>query len=478
MTVRRGPGLILRNFSFLAAAQLFFRLSYFVVVAIMARVLPINEYAAITLIIVYVGLWAPIFNFGLGIIGVREMAQGAIDSGAFVGRLLILKMLVSLLGWILLLATGLALGYGDRTSFFVLAAIGGSTVLVSLAEFFHLPFTADERMGTTAFLVMAERALVGLGGVMGLLLWVGGGEGFALGQMLGGGVAAGVAYWVWRRSYGPLRLSVSGKEIAWYVREAWPVAANWAFAIGYGRLGAVILGAVSSAIEVASFNSAFFLLMSAQMMVMVMMHALYPALSRAGGRERDLIRRNLEQGLRGLSVAAVLLVPIGVAIAGPVVVVALGATLRRTADVLEVLLWVIPLFALNNLIGSFLQATARQVVVAKATAYGLAANCLANLALAPSLGGVGVAIAHFVSELVILAYLARVIAVQDGIGWGGRHARLPLTALAAVASFLFLPTLLGKLVTMLVVAPAFLLAVGPDGRRAALGLPKLVMPGG
>lgn len=398
---------IIKNFSWLAGAQIFFRFTYFALIALLARLVSIEEYALVTVLLVYTGLWVPLFNFGLGIIGVREMAQGNITPRDFIASVLPLKLIVSGIGFTGIVVIGWLLGYANESPA-LLIIMGGATVILSLAEFWHYPFTASERMRVTALLTMFERASVAI--LSGVAIIVGlGSMGFAVGQIAGACVGFGVAFGVCTRDVGHVATRFDPKTIVWYYRESWPLAVNWSLAIGYSRVGVLVLDQLRSENEVAIFNTAFFVLMSAQMLIMMVMHSAFPAVSALQKTSPARALAHLYRGILFGAVGTVTLIPTFILLGDKLIPVVLGTEFGEVGRVMSVILWVLPAYTLVNIAAIYFQASGRQSVLAKATAVGVAVNWLAVVPFAMKYGAIGIALANVISEIAIGCVLINVL---------------------------------------------------------------------
>jgi O-antigen/teichoic acid export membrane protein len=391
-------GRFVANVSWLAGAQLCFRLIYLGLAIVLARTLSVQEYSHVTLILVFTTLWAPLFNFGLGIIGVREMAQRNIGPGEFIGSVLPLKLGLSLLALGLMVVTGVKLGYAAGGAL-PLVALTLSTVILSVAEFFHLPFTALENMRLTAWLTILERALIAVLAAGALLLGFLG-TGFSLGHLAGAVLGTMLAFWLWREHFGPLRLRLDRAALRWYLVESFPVALNWLFSTGAARVSAIVLAAVRPGVEVAYFNTAFFLLVSFQMGATVVMQSVFPAMSLANRTATGSLQQTLSRTLRWGLPATILGCAVLVQLLGVITTGLFGANMAGAKGVASVLLWVVPIFAVNTLLGAYLQTAGRQAVVAASAAVGLLVGISLYATLARHLGAAGVAAGNVVAEIV------------------------------------------------------------------------------
>jgi O-antigen/teichoic acid export membrane protein len=388
-----------RNFSWLATGQAVFRVVFFLLAIIIARTVSVENYATLTLMLTYSSMWAPVFNFGLGIVGVREMAQENIRPPDFISSVFPLKVIVSAAGLLLMITIGTLLGYGGQWGG-VLILISCATLLISMAEFFHLPFNARERMNVTAQLVIAERSLVAI--LAGAAVVFGFGVmGFAWGYLIGSVGCVGLAFLVYRHAFGLRRVPFSASTTLWYARESIPLAITWFLSVGYGRVGVVILDQFRGKEEVALFNTAFLVLLTVQMGITVLMHAAFPMLSKAHKGPTA----QLEERIRGLILLAF---PIGVVLtvvlmylASAAVPLAFGKPYSGVTPVLFVLSWVLPFFAINALLGAYLQAGGKQTIVAWVMGAGLASSLIFALPLASRFGALGAALGTVASEVAV-----------------------------------------------------------------------------
>jgi len=203
--------LFIKNLSWLFVGQIFFRLAYFVAVAVLARFVDKDSYGIVTYFLLFVGLWAPVFNFGLGIIGIKEISQNQISAPDFISKVFLLKLIVAVLAFILMMLTAFFANY-DTQKTLLLVCFSLYALLLSVAEFFHIPFNANERMGITARLTIIERSIVSLLGVL-LLIVSGSVWGFAFGYLLGGVIGVAVAYIVYRKNFSRINLSYDKEKI-------------------------------------------------------------------------------------------------------------------------------------------------------------------------------------------------------------------------------------------------------------------------
>jgi O-antigen/teichoic acid export membrane protein len=422
---------VIGNFSWLAVGQALQRLSLFALVVVLAHRLTTAEYALTTVLLVYSTMWAPIFNFGLGIIGVREMAQSRIAHRDFISLVLPLKLLTGAVCLLLMIGIGAVIGYADD-SFVPLALIALATVVISQAEFFHLPFTAVERMSMTAKLTAAERIIVALGGVSGVLI-TRSIRGFAIGYAFGSVLSVVFAYVVYVREFGRPRLGINGPLLWWYTKESLPVATTWLLSIAYGRAGVFVLERVASADEVAQFNTAFFVLISLQMAVTVLMQASFPAISMASTAGSDGFRRRIAAMLPTALAVSVLLAPCAGVASTWLVPLLFGTKFTEAGVILRILFWIVPLFSANAVLTVYLQASHRQGTAAFALVWGTLVSIGASIPLAIWAGAKGTAAAMFAAEFsVLVAMHVLLLRKRDLTIDAGRIGTVLASAAAAI----------------------------------------------
>ncbi|MEX0856914.1 MAG: flippase [Balneolaceae bacterium] len=391
---------LLKNFSWLAIGQVFYRIAYFIAIALLARYVSIEDYGIISYMLIYVGLWAPIFNFGLGIIGIREIAQLHINAKDFISKTFPLKIFVGIVACLLMIISGFLLGYSTEAQLFLIA-FSFYAVLMSITEFFHIPFTAQEKMHVTAKLIILERTIVSTLAVLFLVLgfnsW-----GFVFGYVIGAVVSVVVGYLVYRNIFGAPKLIYSQEDILFFFKESWPVSLNMFFALAYSRIGVVFLEQMVNIESVAFYNSAFFLLFALQMGVSTLMQAIFPRLSKAQ-------KASKEQLLKASVSVFKLLLPVMLILSLSLfyfsdflIKLIYGQEFAKSVPILSILIWVFPLFSISTYWANYFRAGGRQQTMAVITGIGMAVNVMLSPIFINWNGPEGLALAYVISEALIV----------------------------------------------------------------------------
>ncbi|WP_425390054.1 flippase [Ekhidna sp.] len=388
----------LKNFSWLALGQIFYRVAYFVTIALLARIVPLNDYGLASYFLLYVGLWAPLFNFGLGIVGVREIAQGNISAEDFISKVISLKILVVVLAGVLLMVSGIFFEYsGDQL--ILLFCFSVYAILISLAEFFHIPFIGIEKMHITARLIIVERAVISILAILLLIvfsdIW-----GFAFGYILGGIISVIISYKVFRRAFS-FSLRIDNSILKFFIRESWPVALNMFFSLSYNRIGVVFLENMKSRDVVAYYNSAFFVLFALQMGVSTLMQAIFPKLSRAQ-KNKNSIGKSAFKVFKIIFPILFLSTLILFYFSDSLILVFYGEELKSSIPILRVLIWVFPLFTISTFWANYFRAGGNQRLMAVISGSGMLFNIAGSVLLINAAGAVGLAKAYVISEFLIV----------------------------------------------------------------------------
>lgn len=224
------------------------------------------------------------------------------------------------------------------------------------------------------------------------------------------------------------------------------------------RIDQIILGALRGQAEVGAYAAAYRLIEAVLFLSWAVKRAVFPVMSAA--TETARVRRGLEQALAAL---AVLYLPFAVGLwieAGPALDLLYGEP--YATESLGALRWLAPtpmVFAIGFL-GSFaLLARGRRLAILLSSLAAAAANVALNLALIPSLGGTGAAIATSISyagEAAIVLIMLRPVIGRVRLERALLLPLLPCAVMGAALLSLRLPLLVEAPLGLAVYAAAWL----------------------
>jgi O-antigen/teichoic acid export membrane protein len=442
---------------------------------LLLRYLGVVEFGRFATVSALLGIVSGITDAGLTAVGARELAVRApADRAVVLRNLVALRMIVTPVGVGAAVLFAAAVGY-DKTLVYATLLGGLGVLLVNTQATMMLPLSVELRLGVVTAFEVARAALAFLG--VAILVAVGTGLVPFFGvQAAVGAVALAVTPLVLPRT--GLVPGIDRTVARMLVREALPLAAALAMNVVYFRVLVILTSLLASDQATGYFGTSFrifevlfglpLLVLSVALpvlsvagaedeerlryslqrvtevalllSVLLVLSVALPVLSVAGAEDEERLRYSLQRVTEVALLLSVLLVLVIVAVAEPAIVFLAGEDFRGAAPVLQIqAVALIPVF-LGQTWQLALVSIRRQSALAWATGTALVLVIALGLALIPTYGATGAAVAAVLAESVLALLLL-----------GFLHRLRP----AVTPSFRFVPrvALAGALATPFLFAP-------------------------
>ena len=361
----------------------------FLLIVLLARVLPTETYGIYSFTVAYLTLFQVLADFGLEPILVRRLSAPDADRPQILSAALGLRLGLALgsASLAVLLAPWVS---GEGLSIVPVILLGCGSLLFLAQPGFRAVLRSELRLGSV-FLVATFTASLTLAGVFlvtrqegGLLaVWTA----YAVATWAGLGLAALLV----SRSF---RLQVRIAPDVWrsLLAESWPVGANLLVLMMGLRAGAIVLMQTAGPDAVGLYASAARLSEASNLLGEGTMLVIFPLLARLGpSRAKDL------EALAGLTakmlaIALCFTALVGGALADPLVRGLFGERFAASGPVLAILLWSGPFAAVGTLYANLLVITGHQRLLLGVNAGSAAVLILLQLLLVPSYGIQGAAV--------------------------------------------------------------------------------------
>lgn len=365
-----------------------------------ARVYGPTEYGAYATAVGLANLVVLVPDFGVFSLITRDGARQPTRLPQLMTAGLVIKLVLSLLGFGTLVGISLLLHYPKLTLTLVVVS-GGSALLIDFYRTFYGGHLALEQNAQAGFLA-AGVGVLSLAGALGAIAFHSSIVTAALWTGIGGVLAAIIGGVRWRH-----RLSGS---LPWHVfsdvlRASLPFAIAGVLYYIYFRIDVVMLSAWWPPVEVGWYNAAYRLVAVLYFIPGSVCAALFAHLSVLAHLDRRSHTSYVAQMVRFMTSFAL---PVtGAIVAGaPVLIGALfGRDFDRSAPLLRILGWFLLLQCISFPLGDGLSTTNRQGTRVWIMAAAAVLNVSLNLFLIPNSGGRGAAIATLITEgFVAVAY--------------------------------------------------------------------------
>jgi len=460
-TIRR----ITRNTTVLLAAQVASYLLSFFYMMYAARYLAPANFGILSFAIAFTGIFAIFGDFGLQPLLVREVARDRTTAPKYLANVSLMKVVLVAVAYGLIALTINLMGYPKETVN-VVYLLGLSFVFQAFTQMFYSMFQAFERMEFQAIGQMLNAALL-LGGVMFAIRHDFTVVGFATLYVVTNAVALGYSFAVMRLKFSSLASAPAVKvmEFDWTfwkptIKEALPFGLIALFGAVYYGADTIILSSAKGDAVVGWYGAAYRMVLILLFVPAALGSAIFPVMSRFYATSPDSLRHGVEKLLKYMTMLGI---PLGIGttlLAQRIIWVVFGPEYTPAAIALQILIWSVVLVYIGGPIGTLLQTTNRQGVVARIAGISTLTNVVANLILIPMYGYVA---AGAIAVLATLISVTMQYVACSRAGWSVIDRKLLIsfgkTAAGSVAMGLFI-YYLGNMTLLLLIPLAILLYFG------------------
>ena len=444
-------GRVLRNFGFMMGGRFLGDASIFLLIVVWSRVYGQVGIGQYSFAVAVSGFFAAFAGFGLYPYSVKELARSRAPLATVYGRILSLRLLLTVAALAILLLVVPFLPF-TREFKLVIVIIGVYQLMSELVQGLTAVFVAREEAHISAMLGVSRKAASAAAGIAVALS--GGSLVVATGMLPAISALHLLAvYGIVTKRYGRPALVASVSSIRNQVREAVPYAASRFLSQASSRVDIVLVGFLIGAGGAGVYNVAYRVVFLLALVPRFAALSLFP---RASTLYADSVSDFSELYHRSLNLIVLLGLPIAAGvwlIAPDLVLLTFGEEFREAASVLRILTVMLFFTFVSRTAAIFLMACDRQAVRTWGYLNATWVTVAAGLLLIPRFGIEGAAVAAVLSEAV--PAILFVVWLRPVVGWPRMSSRLVIGGLGAAsfcAAFVLLPAL-----PMSVVIPASVL---------------------
>lgn len=422
---------VAKNTLFLLAGQISQAICTLALWLLIARVLNPAAIGQYSLAVSLSAIFALVSKVGYEYLAIREVARHKEKASEYLGDILTMKGGLALVGFGLLAATVLAVGY-PRGKGALILVVGATTFIVTLVAALEWCFQAFERMEYQGGL----RVLRGLGalGLGAAALLAGGGIlGVALAQLV---IAFGffaAIYTVVRRHFARPTWRLDWSAFGALSRRALPFGLGIFATVLLFNVDTVMLSHLKGDVATGLYNLAYRLVDGLKLLPIAFSSAIYPPLSYAFKHDREALTSLIVRAWYLMMISA-LPVAVGTTmLADRLVVFLFGARYAAAGPVLALLVWAGALLFLFSILSTTFAAIDRQPTGAGLVFLGTAINVSLNFVFIPRWGAWGAGLALVIAMLVMttlgFASVSRHVSVPT---WGSPFRYASMTVATAL----------------------------------------------
>lgn len=389
-----------------------------VLLMVASRVLGDENYGKFSFALAMGTIFETLMDFGLHQVAIRAIARDRSVALRILRNQLGLKI-VWAVGAFAVLVVAATLLRGEADVRLACYLIGGSLVLRSYMLTIRGVLMGLERFGWDAVVVITDRLLLLVAGVV--ALWMGTGlQGLAISFVVSRALALVLAAALAQRQIGPVGISLEPQLWKELQRTAIPLGLFLVVINLYSRIDAVMLGTLRSNVETGVYGNAYGIYEGLTYLPSVLAAVLSPRLSRLFVTDRRK-HRLLAIGGAGLSGGLALLVGGAVfAFAQPLEVLLFGPAFAASAGPLRILSGGLSLVYVIWILHAVAISMNREKLLLTTGIVGLVGKVALNAYLIPHYGPSGAAVAVVLGEAISLVVLGQ------GLIWGRSRDARPL----------------------------------------------------
>ncbi len=422
----------LGHLALLTAANSGARLLGFAGLAILARVLDVEEFGTVAAALALGTAVFVVSEWGLETIYIRSAARRPNNDAAVFAAFLASRAITALVG----IGAALWVGRIAGVPFLLGATVVAGYVLSSFAKSLRTPYIAAERVQIEAIIGTVERVVVFAVLVSCLYLTSPGSWIFGTAVMAGALVALGASLLALRPVWKPTMVSL--RRVKAMLLASTPIGVNAIAVWTYYRASLLILSSMGGASAAGLLGAVSTITMGIGVVSQSMVPILLPRIARLGigSESSDIILIGVQRAMMqlGVIVAAVTLV------LSPLIIKLAFGPAYADAIPLLMLLSVHAFFLIvTPVLATVLRANGRQSVMLRAALAGAGASLIVAVVLVIPAGAAGAAVATLIGELVVFVMaqsaVQRALAVRVGRAYVGSMVAAGLLLVGGVCAY-------------------------------------------
>jgi Membrane protein involved in the export of O-antigen and teichoic acid len=390
---------LVKNTSVLMVSQIIGYVLAFFYSIYSARYLGVEGFGVLSAALAFAGIFSILTDLGLSNLTVREVARDHKMARKYLSNAMALKILLSILTFILIAVLGYLSGYPQEKSY-VLYFITLSLILNSFGGIFNAIFQAYEKMEYQSITQILNNVMM----FVGIFL--------AIGYQLN---IVAFAFVYFAASAFSLILTIiiclwkfiipkiEFDFIFWKAMliEALPIAVSGIFALIAFRVDMVMLEMIKGSVAVGWYSAAYRLMEALLFFPSMYTLSVYPLLSKFYVDSRQSLEISYYKSFKYLTIISVPIVAATTLLAPDIILLIYKSSFSESIIALQILIWALPFIFLSYVLGSTIVSVNKQVEVVRITFITMIINIGLNLVLIPSWGFIGAACVTVITEIAL-----------------------------------------------------------------------------
>lgn len=387
---------IAKNTTVLFIAQIITYVLGFFITIYTIRYLSVDSWGILSAALALTGIFMVFSDLGLSTLTVREVARDKSLTKKYVGNTTAMKLILSLITFLLTITTVYIFPYSETTRI-VVYILTAAFLFNAFSSIFYAIFQSYQKMEYQSVATILNSTVMLIGTFLAIYLGLDV-IAFATVYLIANAVNFIYILVTYAWKFYPPNIEVDLNFWKPTIKEALPLSITSIFAIIIFRVDTVMLSVMKDVAAVGFYSAAYRLMEALIFFPQVYTTAIFPVLSTLYVSSKESLKASY---LKSFKYLTILSLPIAVGItllAEPIIMLLYKTEYIPSILVLQILVWVLPFIFVNYLQGSLLTAMNRQVTNLKIYAVSLVLAVGLNLILIPPYSYLGAAIATLLTE--------------------------------------------------------------------------------
>ena len=394
---------VIKNFSSMIGAQIFYKVVTFLMMVVMARFLGPKEFGQFSYGLSFVWIFLFISDFGLGELFIRDVSLKADLLKKYMNNILTLKLYIALAAYFAVIILAWRYSFGIE-KFWLIILLGASVILDSFMYFFRCIFRIKGTMEYEGALMVVEAAIKFLVILAAINLGIG----------LPGAILIAAALLVVSilnvfinlaallSNYRQFSFAFDAGFYRYLIKTSFPFALIYILSLLNFRIDIIMLSMMRGDVAAGWYNASFKLIEQFILIPGTLSAVYLPVFSKFSESTRKL-HAIAKKTLWLLLAASVALVVLLLIFGGFSVKIIYGEKFAEAGRYIFVLSFVLIPFFIKPIIEKLLYAMKKQLIVCAIYALGVSLNVVLNFIMIPRWGINGSSLATVISEILTVA---------------------------------------------------------------------------
>ena len=398
---------IFKNMSWLFISQIIASICGFVWTILMARYLGVDKFGIYGFAVSLTGILSILFDLGIGIHSVRHIATNYDSAPKYLGNIIPLKGIFSIMGFIVIFIV-LLLMKADELTITVTLLFAIEQIIKKFFELMNATFQAFEEgkyqgIGNTVLnVILLIFILITIFTDMDLI-------GIAISYILANLIAFIYGYYALKKHVTKPKYEFDKEFCKKITIASIPFAASVILSSIYYSIDVVMLTNMVGSYATGIYNATYKLISVLTLFYSIYGAVIFPVMSKFYKNDEKMLLVSYEKSIKYLMI---IIIPIAIATmiySTDLIQLFYGHKYDAASSVLSILIWTVCLLFISGAGNTLLNASYKEVTVTKIYLMAAVFNVVMNLILIPILSYDGAAITTVLSDVLIVAVQSYVI---------------------------------------------------------------------